>query len=258
MLRALIVGHDSELGKLIGAHLRGSGWKVFGTTRRPDLVSDTMYFLDALDTQSIHSGIDAFLDTSQDWDLVVLAIGILTPVGNVTSVDFREWRESIEVNFINQIFTIKTLIEKSSPLVIKNRKILTFAGSGTNSAPKNYSAYTLSKIALIKATEILAVEYPNFTFLSLGTGWMKSPIHQQTLEAGDLAGDAFYETNRRLESDDFGDPVKLLNFIDWFLDCNDTEISGRNIALQGDDWEDQGFVEKLTWSEDSFKLRRSQ
>lgn len=257
MLRAFIVGHDSELGKLIGDHLEDCGWQVFGTTRRPERVSESMFFLDALDAESVNSAVENFLEKDHDWDLLVLAIGMLNPVGKITEVDFKIWRESFEVNFISQLFLIKNLIEKSTLLPEKSRKILTFAGSGTNSAPKNFSAYTLSKIALTKATELLAAEYPKITFLSLGTGWMKSPIHQQTLNAGSCAADAYGETQRRIEENDFGDPLQLIKFIDWYLESNAPELSGRNIALQGDDWHAPNFIEILTASTDSFKLRRS-
>lgn len=257
MFRALIVGYDSELGKAIGSHLENKGWSVFGTSRRPESVCDSIFFLDARDTKSIHSALSVFLANAQDWDLIVLALGVLNPVGRITDINFEEWSESFDVNFLNQVLIIKTMIEMTSTLPEKNRRILTFAGSGTNSAPKNFSSYVLSKIALIKATELFAAEYPEFTFLSLGTGWMKSPIHQQTLNAGLMAGEAYAETKRRLESGDFGDPLQLTSFIDWYLKCNDPGISGRNVALQGDDWSNGNFLDELTASQDSFKLRRS-
>jgi NAD(P)-dependent dehydrogenase (short-subunit alcohol dehydrogenase family) len=257
MSRALIIGYDSELARSIGSHLEENDWLVFGTSRRQDAISDSVFFLDARDSISISSAMKLFMETAHDWDLLVLAIGSLNPVGRITNIDFEEWKESFEVNFVNQLLIIKTMIELSSSLSLKNRRILTFAGSGTNSAPKNFSAYTLSKIALIKATELLAAENPEYTFISLGTGWMKSPIHRQTINAGLLAGDAYFETLRRIENDHFGDPSQLMKFIDWFLECKDRRISGRNISLQGDDWEDPYFIESLVSSDDRFKLRRS-
>lgn len=85
---------------------------------------------------------------------------------------------------------------------------------------------------------------------------MKSRIHDQTLEAGTRAGDAYVETKKRLASDNFGNPSLLLDFIDWYLKCNNENISGRNVALQGDNWKAQDFVSLLTSSIDSYKLRR--
>jgi hypothetical protein len=104
--------------------------------------------------------------------------------------------------------------------------------------------------------EIFAAEYPDFFFLSLGTGWMRSAIHEQTLKAGALSGLAYSETLRRLEEGDFGSPELFLSFIDWFISTTDKNISGRNIALQGDSWNEAEFEKKLVFSENAFKLRR--
>lgn len=256
MARALIVGHDSELGKIITSHLTQCGWEVHGTTRRIELVSNTIHYLDSCSYESIEKSVDAFLREVRDWDLVVIAIGVLSPIGQITSVDFFEWKKSFEINFLSQIFLIQYILKKSEQFQKKNRKILTFAGSGTNSAPVNFSAYTLAKIGLVKAMELLTAEFPNYTFLSLGTGWMKSPIHDQTLAAGPTAGIAYDETRRRLADDDFGNPKMLTSFIDWFTQCSNREISGRNIALQGDDWQNPEFLDSLTRTEHSFKLRK--
>lgn len=257
MLQALIVGHDSELGRMIGDHLENLGWSVFGTTRRTNQVNHNRFYLDASDPRSISIAANEFMECAKDWDLLVVAIGVLNPLGKISEVNFEQWRQSIEINFVSQVDVIQEMVGRVSKLPAKSRKVLTFAGSGTNSAPVNFSAYTLSKIALIKATEILAIEHPETIFLSLGTGWMRSPIHQQTLLAGELAGAAYSETKRRLEENEFGDPIQLKEFIDWYLAVNDSRISGRNIALQGDTWTDENFLDSLTSSDDSFKLRRS-
>ncbi len=257
MSQALIVGIDSELGKNIEVHLKNIGWSVFGTSRRKEQITQSNFYLDATDIESIEKAIISFVEVAIDWELVVVAIGRLSPIGRMAEVNFDEWRDSFEVNFVNQMFLLKVLLEHSSKLPIKNRKILTFAGSGTNSAPQNFTSYTLAKVSLIKAMELLAVEYPTYTFLSLGTGWMKSAIHQQTIEAGERAGLAYAETLRRIEANDFGDPQDLLAFIDWYLECSNKAISGRNIALQGDEWKSHTFVDLLTINKDSFKLRRS-
>lgn len=256
MLRALIVGHDSELGKIIGDHLSGIGWSVSGTTRRKNLVSKNNFYLDSLDPNSIDLAIREFLATHADWDLAIISIGALNPVGRLADVNFEEWKDSVDINFMSQMRIIQRLLAGIPRDSSKKRRVLTFAGSGTNSAPVSFSAYTLSKIALIKATEILAIEYPETIFLSLGTGWMKSPIHEQTIKAGEMAGDALHETRRRLEKNEFGDPNLLIDFIDWFLASDDSRISGRNIALQGDDWKSEEFLHQLIASDNSFKLRR--
>ncbi len=257
---ALIVGNDSEIGALIANYLRGENWDVHSTSRRRDLVerlqNPKLNYCDMLDKQSIKKVASAFVNGNPGWNLIVLSIGQLRPIGRITDTDFDEWEESIKLNFLNQVYFIKQILSLTGNLSAQRRTILTFAGSGTNSAPINFSAYTLSKIGLIKATELFASEYSDCAFVSLGTGWIKSAIHSQTLEAGELAGGAFQETVRRLDEGDFGDPNLICDFISWMNSQPIKFISGLNFALQGDGWNSPDFIERVSKFPNNFKLRR--
>jgi NAD(P)-dependent dehydrogenase (short-subunit alcohol dehydrogenase family) len=257
MSNAVVVGHDSELGRLASNHLESKGWKVFGTSRRAEnLIEKKIFSCDLGSRLSVQEFCSEILRNVDTVDLVILSVGQLTPIGHFSKIDFDEWAESVNLNFVNQVFLLKNIVEEMQRRKHKSTRFLTFAGSGTNSAPANFSAYTLSKIALIKSMELFAEEYPEYFFLSLGTGWMRSPIHEQTLAAGALAGNAYVETVRRLKENDFGTPQSFCDFLDWYIANDCQEVSGRNIALQGDDWKSKGFILKLTSSNDSFKLRR--
>ena len=260
MPSALIVGNDSEIGALISNFLRDEKWDVYSTSRRIDLIEKTqslkLNFCDMSDKKSISEAVASFINSCPDWNLIVLSIGRLSPIGKITESDFDEWEDSVTLNFLNQIYFVQQVLKLTGKLSAQRRTILTFAGSGTNSAPMNYSAYTLSKIALIKATELLAAEYEHCAFVSLGTGWIKSAIHMQTLEAGKLAGDAFQETVRRLNEGDFGSPNLICEFITWMNSQPIKSISGLNFSLQGDDWKSSGFSERLSEFPNNFKLRR--
>jgi NAD(P)-dependent dehydrogenase (short-subunit alcohol dehydrogenase family) len=238
--------------------LKLEGWDIFQTSRRieRDYAAANLYFCDLAERDSISEMARSFTRDCPEWNLVVLCIGALSPIGKLDQVDFEEWDHSIELNFINQVFLIRELLKSTKATPGRNRTFLTFAGSGTNSAPLNFSAYTLSKIALIKSMELLAAEYPDFAFVSLGTGWMNTPIHNQTIEAGSQAGDAYLETLRRINDQEFGEPVLLDNFIKWLNVQPRSSVTGRNFALQGDQWFEPDFLDSKIISTDSFKLRR--
>ena len=108
---------------------------------------------------------------------IISAVGSQNPIGRFNSVNFDEWTNSIFVNAINQIRCIIRLIKNKK----KQIKIVLFAGGGTNNATKNYSAYTLSKIMLIKFTELIDFEFKNVCCSIIGPGWVKTKIHQATL-----------------------------------------------------------------------------
>ena len=260
MPSALIVGNDSEIGSTVANFLSDDGWDVFSTTRRSDVLDNKkntrIFYCDLLDKESISSAVGSFVDSAPNWNLIVLSVGLLNPIGKITDTDFDTWEQSIRLNFLNQIYLIRELIRRSELNANNRRTILTFAGSGTNSAPMNFSSYTLSKIALIKATELLAAEFENCAFVSLGTGWIKSAIHNQTLDAGESAGNAYFETMRRLNEGDFGDPHLICKFISWLNNQQTRVISGLNFALQGDDWQSPDFARRIAEFPDDFKLRR--
>jgi NAD(P)-dependent dehydrogenase (short-subunit alcohol dehydrogenase family) len=259
MNTAIIAGHDSGLGNLISKHLADNDWSILGTSRRFSRTEGfenpkNLIYCDFSDQSSINACVSELLERDQSWRLLVISIGVLNPIGLFTNTNFSEWENSFRINFLNQIYFIHELLKRSD--LSLNRKIITFAGSGTNSAPKNFSAYTLSKIALIKSMELLSVEYPTLTFVSLGTGWMNTPIHNETLSVGEEAGQAFHDTVRRMMNQDFGSEQLLLNFIDWVIEMPSESISGRNFSLQGDDWNSKTFQDKLKDSKETYKLRR--
>jgi len=260
MKRAIIAGIDSGLGSMIASDLASKGWEIVGTTRRTGLNSEKyqndfkISSCDFSNSQSIETCVSEILTKNGDWQVLILAIGVLAPIGEFTSTNFEQWQNSFNINFLGQMNFIQNLLRNSPDN--SNHLVLTFAGGGTNGPTPNFSSYTLAKIALIKAMELLATEIPNTKFVSLGTGWMDTPIHTQTLEAGSRAGNAYFDTLDRLEMNNFGKSDDLLNFVDWAISADKEIISGRNFSLQGDPWSDEQLSEDLKKDTSMFKLRR--
>ena len=67
-------------------------------------------------------------------------------------------------------------------------------GGAINRAFSNYSAYSLGKIDLVKFCELIHNECHDIHAVAVGTGWVATKIHRQTIEAGDLAGDNLVTT----------------------------------------------------------------
>lgn len=260
MKKAIVAGIDSGLGSLIANHLASKEWEILGTTRRTGLESNKYQkeFMirkcDFSNSQSIDNCAGEILSVYGDWDVLILAIGVLDPIGAFKSSNFEQWQSSFSINFLGQMRFIQNLLKNSSDTA--DHLVLTFAGGGTNGPTPNFSSYTLAKIALIKAMELLASEIPTSKFISLGTGWMDTPIHTQTLKAGPSAGDSYFETLKRLESNDFGRSSDLLNFLDWVFSADKEITSGRNFSLQGDPWRGWELSEELKKDTNMFKLRR--
>ena len=96
------------------------------------------------------------------WDYIFSSVGTSEPISKFFKTKFNNWKNSININFI-KIKIIHSLYSLRS----KNKNsIILMAGGGTNNPFTNYSAYCVSKIALIKMCELLDDEYKNInTFI---------------------------------------------------------------------------------------------
>ena len=255
MSNAFIAGIDSAIGDHLASALSDLHWSVLGSSRRAvSQKQEGIYFCDFSSQDSVDSCVGALCSEIIKVDLLVLSVGVLKPIGLFNEVSFDDWEESFRVNCLNQLRLIHGMLRKS--LLKENAMILTFAGGGINSAPTNYSSYTISKIALAKSMEILAAEFPNKKFVSLGTGWIKSPIHNQTLEADISAGENLAELNRRLLENDFQSVEAVSDFVLWAYGQNVKSTSGRNFSLAFDNWKNPELVARLEIDNNMYKLRR--
>ena len=131
------------------------------------------------------------------------------------------------------------------------------AGGGTNSAFKFYSAYCVSKIALIKMCELIDDEEPDIKIQIVGPGFVKTKTHLDTLKAGNKAGENLNRVKKFLknvkEEKKF---KKIYEFLQWIKRSEKKTTSGRNFSLENDKWNTKELIKKLNDDPDMFKLRR--
>jgi NAD(P)-dependent dehydrogenase (short-subunit alcohol dehydrogenase family) len=135
--------------------------------------------------------------------------------------------------------------------------VIYFAGGGTNNATPNYSAYTLSKIALIKMCELLHAEIPDVRFTIVGPGWVNTKIHQETLQAGTRAGANYARTVEVIQHNTFTAMERVLDCCDWLSTAPRSEIGGRNFSVAHDAWGTEALRCALRADPDMYKLRRA-
>jgi hypothetical protein len=107
-------------------------------------------------------------------------------------------------------------------------------------------------------TELLDSEYADLKTSIIGTGWVNTKIHKQTLDAGDMAGMNFQRTRQFIEnaSSEAATLNDVLECISWCFDSPKEAIGGRNFSLVHDQWRNPDFINKLIESPQSHKLRR--
>lgn len=240
------------------------GWNVFGTYRTASSAvhqvrraGAVLLQCDLSEPHSVDDACESLREQCLGWDILVLAAGLQEPVGPFSDCVFDEWEKSIRVNFGTQMQIVHRLLTTRSRNTVPEPCVLFFAGGGTNSATPNYSAYTVSKIALIKMCELLDAEIPDARFVILGPGWVKTKIHESTLRASDRAGANYQRTLQKLASEECVPIDTVVECMDWIIGAPRAVVSGRNISLVYDDWGSSRLAELLQQAQDMFKLRRS-
>lgn len=263
MPRRLILSISSDLGIALANTWVDTGIAVAGTyrTESPELAAlrargVTLVYCDFLDRASVEKAMVELRALVVDWDVLVVAPGVLSPIGPFIECAFDDWEASITANLMAPLRMVHGLLpnrrrgSKLGPL------ILFFAGSGTNNAPPNFSAYTLAKIASMKMVELLDAEVPESRFAILGPGWVKTKIHAPVLAAGLRAGAVFDRTKQLFESDTGVTTSRVVACCEWLIGAPRAAISGRNFSLVHDAWERPELLDLLASDPDRYKLRR--
>lgn len=171
-------------------------------------------------------------------DILINAAAVLWPVKPFLKTEISELRKAIEISMWGTIYSCYHLL----PILMKYRgKIINFSGGGGASGKKNHMAYSLSKTALVRFTENLALENPEIDANIIAPGAHKTKMWKD--EKSDP------------EPEKWGNMEELLKFIKFLVSKESDGISGRFINFR-DDWSKKNFREKIKSDPDFLTLRR--
>jgi len=260
---AIIISASSDIGTAMSQRWLARGWNVLGTYQTRSQAVDELEAhgvkvvrCDLSDPQSVRDACSALRALCPAWDVLVMCPGTQNPVGAFVECNFDEWEESVRINFTSQMRIIHELLPSRQVNSTLEPCVLLFAGGGTNNAPVNYSAYTISKIALIKMCELLDAEVLDTRFVIVGPGWVKTKIHESTLKAGARAGTNYQRTIQKLASDECTPMDQVLDCCDWVVDAPRESVSGRNFSVAFDMWGTEELAQRLAEEPNMYKLRR--
>jgi NAD(P)-dependent dehydrogenase (short-subunit alcohol dehydrogenase family) len=158
----LITGGSSGIGKSIGEFLHKKGYVVYGTSRNPENVLNSIFPLLALDvrnTASIQAAVAKIIEISGRLDVVINNAGVGI-TGPLEEIPMEEIKNNFETNFFGPIEVMKavlpTMREQKSGLIINITSIAAYMGLPYR------SVYSASKGALQLITEALRMEVKSF------------------------------------------------------------------------------------------------
>ncbi len=262
MVKTVFIGSiTSDIGTALARMFSEDGWDVIGTYRNSSNLTEIknyskfLFYCDLSDPKTTSEVSKEFSDKGLSWDLFISCFGTQKPIGPFFKTDFDAWSDSIHVNAIEQLRLLHSLynFRRGSATVIF------FAGGGTNNAVKNYSAYTASKIMLIKMTELIDFENEDINISIIGPGWTRSKMHNETLETDRNLVGKNWETTKNFMESGAGTPMEDIYGCIRFILRNPEETTGRNFSVVHDDWRKEHknyLLEALGSNYDMYKIRR--
>lgn len=158
----LITGGSSGIGKSIGEFLHQKGFVVYGTSRNPERMLNSVFplvALDVRDTASIEAAVAKIIATSGKLDIVInnAGVGITGPLEEIPATEIKN---NFEINFFGPIEVMKAVLpqmrKQKSGLIINITSIAGYMGLPYR------SVYSASKGALELITEALRMEVKSF------------------------------------------------------------------------------------------------
>ncbi|QYJ68084.1 SDR family oxidoreductase [Flavobacterium litorale] len=158
----LITGGSSGIGKSVGNFLHQKGYTVYGTSRNPDKVTDSVFpliALDVRDAESITTAVATVIEQSGRIDVLInnAGVGITGPLEELPDDAIKN---NFETNLFGPITVIKAVLPhmrtQKQGLIINVTSIAGYMGLPYR------SVYSASKGALELITEALRMEVKPF------------------------------------------------------------------------------------------------
>jgi NAD(P)-dependent dehydrogenase (short-subunit alcohol dehydrogenase family) len=158
----LITGASSGIGKAIGEFLHNKGFVVYGTSRNPEKITNSVFPLIALEvknSESIQVAVAKVISISGRLDILInnAGVGITGPLEEIPTAEIKA---NFDTNFFGPIEVMKAVLphmrQQQSGLIINISSIAGYMGLPYR------SIYSASKGALSIITEALRMEVKSF------------------------------------------------------------------------------------------------
>lgn len=176
------------------------------------------------------------------WDLAIITLGSVYPVGFWPEHSYMEWFKGIESNLLTPFRLLCEIWPNHNP----GASVCFMAGSNPNKPMKGYSAYNVGKMGLLKLVEQLDFETEDAKFFALAPGYVPTKIHKPTLDKG-------WE-NERIKKGGGTSMDDIYTTLVWCINQPKEIVGGRNVCVSDNPGAE--LYERLENDSSVFKLRR--
>lgn len=266
-LKIVITGGGSGIGDAIAKSLSSDGHLVAICGRRKNKLQEVVktnkniiyHVCDVSKEEDVKSFTNFVKSKLGYVDVVINCAGIFGPIGRFDTTTSKEWKKTFEINTFGTYLITKHFL----PLLLKSdvKKIINFAGGGAFSPFSNYSSYAVSKAAVVRFSENIAVELYELGVQvnCIAPGFVATELHNATLKAGrKKAGKQYDFTIKKLEEGNGVPTNKVVECVKFLISDESNGLTGKTISVSFDGWDTKEFRESIDElnSSDLYTLRR--
>lgn len=240
----LVTGASRGLGRLLARTLADAGAAVGLVARSAEQLAELHNELidgggtavavaaDVSDPQYLRVPVAEVSRNLGPIDVLINNAGVTGPVGAAWEVDYADWWRAMEIN-LRSVYTCTSLVLPAMITRGQGRIINITSQAGVSRWPL-VSAYSVSKAAVIKLTENLAMEVKRtgVTAFSVHSGLLPIGLNESALTnqapADSAEGKVYGWLRRELEEGRGADPDEAAHFVLYIAvgDCD--SLSGRH------------------------------
>jgi NAD(P)-dependent dehydrogenase (short-subunit alcohol dehydrogenase family) len=236
----VITGTSRGIGHHLARHFLALGYRVIGISRSETCIDDPKFRFLQADIGDLHQ-LEALGDSLAEEPIVGLInnAGIHGPIGPFETTPLDSWVHPFYVN----LFGAAKLTQMCIPSLRQHRGFIIFLSGGGSAFPRpNFSAYGVSKTAVVRLSEVLAEELaPEVRVYCVAPGPNRTQLLDEAISGGEVVPEG--------EVVDFGYPERLCEFL---AHNQDPRYSGKFIHVKDNyyQWEDRHLAG------DAYTLRR--
>jgi len=265
---AIITGAGRGIGRAIALAFAEEGADVVVVSRTPAEIEATAAEIqgrkqralavpaDVSSPQDVTTVLQRTIQEFGTMHILVNSAGVQGPIGPMVDNDLEHWTQTVQTNLIGAFLCCRAVL----PIMIRQRwgRIINLSGGGATGPRPNFSAYAVSKAALVRLTETLAEEVRPYDVLvnAIAPGAVKTRMLDEVLEAGEQGGAHELAQARKCREEGGADP-RIAAELAVFLASDAADgVTGRLISALHDPWRAWATGEERVPPSPWFTLRR--